>query len=281
MNAVQNESARPPDSSGSVCPALSVHDLSAGYPGARSAVQHASFEVSRGERVGVVGPNGAGKSTLFKAVVGLIPHHTGHISIHGEDCRTSHRMVGYVPQQEEIDWSFPVTVRDVVVMGRLRKIGWLRWPSRRDWEAADAVLARVGMADFRNRQIGQLSGGQRRRVFIARALAQETDVLLLDEPFSGVDVAAEEEIMETLDLLRDEGVSVVLATHDLSTAIMRFDKLLLLNRRVIAFGEPPAVFTADRLKETYGGRVGVVQGSGETVVIVDEHGCPGDEPAHG
>mgnify|MGYP005848900117 FL=1 len=258
------------------CPALAVHDLSAGYPGVRSAIEAISFEVMPGERVGVIGPNGAGKSTLFKAIVGLIPHHTGHISIHGEDCATSHRMVGYVPQHEEIDWSFPVTVRDVVMMGRTRQIGWVRLPRRRDWAAVDAALARVGMAGFRDRQIGQLSGGQKRRVFIARALAQETDVLLLDEPFSGVDAAAETEIFEVLDLLRAEGVTTLLATHDLRLATRRFDALLLLKRSVLAFGEPEAVFRPETLREAYGGRVGVFTEGQHTFIIVDEHGCPGD-----
>lgn len=255
------------------CPALSVQRLSAGYPGARNAVEEISFEVARGERVGVLGPNGAGKSTLFKAIVGLIPHTDGQISIHGESCRTSHNMVGYVPQHEEIDWSFPVTVRDVVMMGRLRQIGWLRWPRPRDWQAVDAVLARVGMAAFRDRQIGQLSGGQKRRVFIARALAQETDVLLLDEPFSGVDAAAEHEIVEMLNLLRSDGVTVLLATHDLSTA-RQFDKLLLLKQRVIAYGTPEAVFTPETLGLAYGGRIGIFPGVGQTIIIADEHGCP-------
>ncbi len=257
------------------CPALTVENLSAGYPAAPGAVEHATFTVMRGERVGVLGPNGAGKSTLFKAIVGLIPHHTGHISIHGEDCRTSHTMVGYMPQHEEIDWAFPATVRDVVMMGRLRQIGWLRWPRRADWEAVDAALHRVGMLPFHNRQIGQLSGGQKRRVFIARALVQETDVLLLDEPFSGVDAAAEQEILELLDLLRQEGVTVLLATHDMSMAANHFDRLLLLNRRVVAYGPPSAVFTPQTLSKAYGGRIGVFQDGQQVIIITDEHGCPG------
>ena len=241
--------------------------------GNREAMSAISFDVRRGERVGVLGPNGAGKSTLFKAIVGLIPHHAGHISIHGEDCRTSHNMVGYVPQHEEIDWRFPVTVRDVVMMGRLRQIGWFRWPGRRDWEAVDATLERVGMRQYRSRQIGQLSGGQKRRVFIARALAQATDVLLLDEPFSGVDANAENEIMALLDLLREEQVSVILATHDMHMAGRAFDRLLLLNRAVIAYGPPEEVFTPETLSKAYGGRIGVFQADGQTIIIADDHGC--------
>mgnify|MGYP005842027877 CR=1 FL=1 len=256
------------------CPALAVHELSAGYRDAPHAVENVTFAVGHGERVGVVGPNGAGKSTLFKAIAGLIPHHTGYISLCGEDCATSHTLIGYVPQQDAIDWSFPVTVRDVVMMGRVRQIGWLRFPSRRDWETVDALLARVGMLDCRHRQIGQLSGGQRRRVFIARALAQQTDVLLLDEPFSGVDAAAEEEILATLDLLRAEGVTVILATHDMRLAASRFDKLLLLNRRVIAFGAADQVFRPELLEQAYGGRIGIFHEGERTLFIVDDHGGP-------
>lgn len=270
MNAAQPTRI---DSQKNQCPALTVHNLSASYLGARNAASQISFEVMRGERIGVLGPNGAGKSTLFKAIVGLIPHDSGEISIHGEDCRTSHNMVGYVPQHEDIDWNFPASVRDVVMMGRLRQIGWFRWPGKRDWKAVDAVLERVGMRQFRDRQIGQLSGGQKRRVFIARALAQETDVLLLDEPFSGVDAAAGHEILEMLDLLREENVTVILATHDMSMASKHFDRLLLLKQRVIAYGTSAEVFTAKSLGEAYGGRIGVFEDSGQTIIIADEHGC--------
>lgn len=253
------------------CPALVVDTLSAGYPGDRKAIENISFDVQRGERVAIIGPNGAGKSTLFKALVGLIPHTTGHISIHGENCRTSHTLFGYVPQHEAIDWNFPVTVEDVVMMGRVRKIGWLRWPRQRDYQAVKSVLAQVGMDAFRRRQIGQLSGGQKRRVFIARALVQETDVLLLDEPFSGVDVAAEQEIMDTLDQLQRDGITILLATHDLNMASNRFDRLLLIKQRVIAYGQRDVVFTAENLKRAYGGRIGIFRDNGQSVVIFDEH----------
>jgi ABC-type Mn2+/Zn2+ transport system ATPase subunit len=254
--------------------ALSVQDLSAGYTGMRPAVEQVSFDVLAGERVAVIGPNGAGKSTLFKAIVGLIPFNSGSISIHGQDCRTSHNLVGYVPQHEAIDWSFPATVYDAVMMGRTRKIRRILGPSRDDHQRVQEALAKVGLMPFRHRQIGQLSGGQKRRVFIARALAQETNVLLLDEPFSGVDAAAEHEIMETLDLLQASGITMLLATHDLNMAATRFDRLLLLRRHVIAYGTPEAVFQPDLLQEAYGGRIGVFQQGAQTVVIADEHGCP-------
>jgi manganese/iron transport system ATP-binding protein len=264
-----------PAPSDAACPALVVQDLGAGWPGDRTAIHDVSFSVETGQRVAVLGPNGAGKSTLFKAIVGLIPHHTGYISLQGESCETSHTLIGYVPQQEAIDWQFPVTVRDVVMMGRARQIGWLRWPRQRDWAAVDEQLARVGMVDFRNRQIGQLSGGQRRRVFIARALAQQTNVLLLDEPFSGVDATAGEEIMQVLDDLHRERVTIILATHDMGMAASRFDRLLLLNKSVIAFGSRDTVFTAETLSKAYHGRIGIIQEGAESVFIVDEHGCPG------
>ncbi len=256
------------------CPSLLVHELSAGYPGARAAVDSISFAVQPGESVAVLGPNGAGKSTLFKAIVGLLPHHTGYISLYGQDCAISHTLIGYVPQQERVDWHFPATVRDVVMMSRVRQIGWFRWPRHADWEAVDEALARVGMADLRGRQIGELSGGQRRRVFIARALAQQTNVLLLDEPFSGVDAAAGEEIMAVLDALHADGITIILATHDFHLAATRFDKVLLMNRRLIAFGLPRQVFTAEVLGQAYQGQIGLMMEGQQTVVIVDEHGCP-------
>lgn len=254
-------------------PALIVHNLSVGYPRDRHAVEHVTFDVYQGERVAVIGPNGAGKSTLFKAIAGLLPHTEGEISLHGKDCRTSHALIGYVPQTNEVDWRFPATVADVVFMGRVRRIGWFKFPSRHDREQVMYALEQVGMAHLAQRQIGNLSGGQKRRVFIARALAQETDVLLLDEPFSGVDVAAENEIMETLDALKARDISIILATHDMEKALTRFDKMLLLRRRLIAYGDPESVFTPDNLKAAYGGHVHVIAQGNETFVVTDEHGC--------
>ena len=253
------------------CPALIVENLSAGYSGYHRAIEGISFAVEHGERIAVIGPNGAGKSTLFKVLAGLIPHSTGAISLHGEDCHTSHTMIGYVPQYDNTDWDFPVTVQDVVMMGRIRKIGWFRFPRRRDWLAVESTLQQVGMAEFGKRQIGQLSGGQRRRVFIARALVQETDVLLLDEPFGGVDVAAEHEIMETLDHLQTANITVLLSTHDLNLAATRANRLLILNQRVIAYGTANDALTPDVLSEVYGGRVAFFQKGGHMMIIADEH----------
>lgn len=250
-------------------PALSVQGVSAGYPSARDALQHVSFDVYPGERVAVLGPNGAGKSTLFKAIVGLIPFTEGEISIHGKNCETSHGLVGYVPQHNAVDWNFPATVSDVVMMGRLRQIGWFRFPNRAHQTVVDRLLDQVGLYDLRKRQVGQLSGGQRQRVFIARALAQETDVILLDEPFSGVDASAEREILDVLDRLQEQGVTVIIATHDLSMASTRFDRVMLIRQRLIAFGTPAEVFTAENFQSAYGGHVGTFRDG--AFFIVDEH----------
>ncbi len=252
-------------------PALRVEDFSAGYPGARHVLRHVDFSVMPGEYIGILGPNGAGKSTLFKSIVGLIPHETGCISIHGESCRRSHNLVGYVPQIDAIDWNFPANVRDVVMMGRARRIGWFLPPTPAHWRVVDQLLERVGMTAYRHRQIGELSGGQRRRVFIARALAQETNVLLLDEPFSGVDISAEREIQNTLDALHEDGVTIIVATHDMDKAQKQFDRLLLLKHRVIAYGSPAEVFTPEALREAYGRRVGIIERDDQTIIVADFH----------
>jgi ABC-type Mn2+/Zn2+ transport system ATPase subunit len=250
---------------------LDVHQLAAGYPGKRAVIHDINFSLREGERVAVIGPNGAGKTTLFKALVGLLPHSEGHISLGGRDCVSSHTMIGYVPQQEAIDWNFPVTVYDVVMMGRTRKIGWFRWPRAHDHLTVESALEQVGMMPFRDRQIGALSGGQRRRVFIARALAQESELLLLDEPFGGVDVAAEEEILRVLDNLSRAGMTILLATHNLDVAATRFDRLLLLKETVIAFGTPAEVLQPSLLKRAYGDRVSVIKSEDSTIVVADYH----------
>ncbi len=248
---------------------LAVRDLAAGYNGQR-AVAGFTFDVHTGERIGIVGPNGAGKSTLFKALVGLLPHQ-GAISILGASCRESHAMVAYVPQHEEIDLNFPATVWDVVMMGRARQIGYILPPRKRDRQAVREALQRVGMWELRKRPIGQLSGGQRRRVFVARALAQQASVLLLDEPFSGVDAAAEGDIFQVLDVLREEGVAVLLATHNLAQAATHYDKLMLISGgRMIAFGAPQDVYTPDNLARTFGERIALWREGDQYVVVPDK-----------
>lgn len=247
---------------------MTVRDLAAGYNGFRT-IEGVSFDVYPGERIAIIGPNGAGKSTLFKALVGLLPHH-GAISIQGAPCRQSHTMIGYVPQHEAIDWKFPATVWDVVMMGRARQIGYVLPPRRRDRQAVRDALARVGMWALRKRPIGELSGGQRRRVFVARALAQQASVLLMDEPFSGVDAAAENDIFQVLDVLRDEGVAVLLATHNLAQAGTRYDKVMMISEgRVLAYGPPAEIYTPDTLGATFGDRIRLFQDGGQFVIVAD------------
>jgi len=245
---------------------LEVQNLAAGYVGVKHALCNLSLKVEPGERVGILGPNGAGKSTFFKAVAGLIPLQAGKIYIHGQPHTCPDVSVGYVAQSDEVDWRFPVTVREVVMMGLLRQVGFLLPPRRRHWQKVETLLERVGMSDFAGRPIGSLSGGQRRRVFIARALAQDTPILLLDEPFSGLDVHAEAEISDLLLRLSAEGVTQLISTHDLGVAETFFDKILLLKREPICYGTPAEVMTPDYLRQAYGRRVGVVAGG---VAVVD------------
>lgn len=252
--------------------ALDVHRLAAGYPNDRHAIHDVTFTVQPAERVAVIGPNGAGKSTLFKAIVGLLPFTMGHISIYGDDCRKSHDYVGYVPQHEAVDWTFPVSVYDVVMMGRTRHIGWFRWAGQRDHERVGALLDELNLSDIANRQIGRLSGGQKRRVFIARALAQNTRVLLMDEPFTGVDRVAENDIMATLDVLTEKGITLLVATHDMGKAAQHFDKVLLMKRQLLAFDRPERVMIPSILSGAYGGGLHIYQDEHETVLFTDEHG---------
>lgn len=254
--------------------ALRLAEISAGYGQGPDVLEHVHLAIAPGERVAVVGPNGAGKSTLFKVVVGLMPHRTGDVLVHGHSHRAGDcPSIGYVPQREAVDWRFPLSVADVVVMGTLRQVGWLRWPGRGQRAAAQRALEQVGLAQLANRPIGDLSGGQQQRVFIARALAQRADVLLLDEPFSGVDVEGQEAIFDVLDDLRQSRVTVLLSTHDLEMAATRFDRLVLLNRRVVADGPAKIVLTPDCLAAAYGGRL-VVWRDGQHVAITADGCCP-------
>lgn len=261
------------DPNGQSQPALRVTQLSAGYPGDRRAIHDLSFAIAHGERVALIGPNGAGKSTLFKAIAGLIPFTNGDISVYGEDCRGSHAYVGYVPQQSDIDWSFPVTVYDVVMMGRARQNRWLPWPRREDRVQVQAFLEQLSLADLAGRQISELSGGQKRRVFIARALAQQANILLMDEPFTGVDTAAQDEIMNTLNVLTAQGITMLIATHDMGRAADHFNRVLLLKSRLLAYGSPAEVMQPDVLQQAYGGALRVFHQGQETLIIADEHGA--------
>jgi anchored repeat-type ABC transporter ATP-binding subunit len=247
---------------------LDIDCVSVRY-GGDAVLQEVSLRVAHGAQVAVVGPNGAGKSTLFKALVGLLPLRSGRILVHGRPAGVRTDPVAYVPQREEVDWHFPVTVADVVMMGRYGRIGWLRRPGPADRQAVAAALDLMDLTDLARRPIGDLSGGQQQRVFLARALAQEPHVLLLDEPFTGVDVAGRQKTLDVLTALRDRDVTVLVSTHDLELAATRFEHVVLLNRRVIAQGPPAQVLTAEHISEAFGGRAHVFQG----MVVIDEC-CP-------
>jgi len=239
-------------------PAIEVRNLTVSYR-EQPAIRHVSFQIEPGLLVGLVGPNGAGKSTLLKALVGLVVPDTGSVRIFGRSISQTRRLVAYVPQRSEVDWDYPIGVEEVVLMGRFVHLGLVRRPGVEDRRIAREALRQVGMERFADRQIGQLSGGQQQRVFLARALAQEAQVLLLDEPFVGVDAATEETIYALLRRLQQEGRTVVVATHDLSRAQTAFDRLMLLNQVLVAYGPPERVFTPEILQRTYGGRLTLLE----------------------
>ena len=260
-------------------PALQVDQLSAGYPGNRHALRDISFVVDPGARIAIIGPNGAGKSTLFKAIVGVLPITSGQISIYGEDCHSSHSNVGYVPQQSAIDWSFPASVFDVALMGRSRHIGWFRLPGKDDRDIVRDILDHLSLSELADRQISELSGGQRRRVFIARALAQDTRIMVLDEPFSGVDQSAEQEIIETLEILTNHGITILLSTHHMENATLHFDKILILKGEVLAYGEPNSVMKPENLTRAFGGAIPVFA-HGDELLMFSKDGVGGVPRGH-
>jgi manganese/iron transport system ATP-binding protein len=252
---------------------LQVRDLAVSYNNsAPPTLYDVSFSVPEGTRVAVVGPNGAGKSTLFKALIGLLPIQRGEILIHAVAFGAHQECIAYVPQREEVDWRFPVNVNDVVMMGRYRTLGWLKRPGKPDRDAVRRAVAQMGITNLTNHSIGELSGGQQQRVFLARALAQEPHILLMDEPFTGVDVTTQETTLELLDQLQSQGVTLIVSTHDLNFAAKRFDRVLLLNHRVIAYGAPSQVFTNENLMRAYGAHAMFLDGN----LVVDDC-CPPDE----
>lgn len=216
-----------------------------------------------GQLIAIVGPNGAGKSTLIKAVMGLVPLASGHVTIYGKPAHKAITSISYVPQRESVDWDFPTTVLDVVLMGRYGQLPLFGRPRRRDYEIARQCLVKVGMQDLEKRQISQLSGGQQQRVFLARALAQQTRIYLMDEPFAGVDAATEKAIVAILQQLRQQGSTVAVVHHDLQTVPEYFDQVLLLNLRCVAYGPVQEVFTPENLNKTYGGRLHLLTDVGE------------------
>ncbi|MBL8908619.1 MAG: manganese/iron ABC transporter ATP-binding protein [Rhizobiales bacterium] len=236
-------------------PTITVSDVTATYPNGVTAVRDASFALGTGTICALVGVNGSGKSTLFKTLMGIIRPAKGTVSISGMTVRDALKrgLVAYVPQSEEVDWSFPVLVEDVVMMGRYGHMNLLRIPSAADRKAVDEALARVAMTEFRHRQIGELSGGQKKRVFLARALAQGSEVILLDEPFTGVDVKTEEAIIDLMRQLKHEGRLMLVSTHNLGSVPDFCDQVILINRTIIAAGPTATTFTEENLARAFGG----------------------------
>ena len=247
-------------------PILDVQNLSVRYNG-HIALEDISFHLHEGERVAVVGPNGAGKSTLFKVVSGVISPTSGEVNIFGSKPR-GHVCIAYIPQRSQVDWNFPLRVADVVMMGRSAKLGPLNWPRKKDWDFVRHALDTVELSNLTSRQIGQLSGGQQQRMFIARALAQEAELMLMDEPLTGLDTPSQESILSLLDRLKKENVTVMVATHDLEQAANHFDRIMLLNHKMIAFGEPKRVLHTDNLMQAYGARLRSIDNG--SVLTVDD-----------
>lgn len=256
-------------------------DVTAGY-GDRVALDRASFAVEPGSLLAVVGPNGAGKSTLLKLMAGLLTPWRGRIEILGSPPGREARRIAYVPQAELVDWAFPVTVEDVVMMGRFPRLGAIRRPGPVDRRAVAEALAKVHMDGHRRTQIGRLSGGQRRRVFLARALAAEPDLFLLDEPVTGIDAKTQELLMDLLEAEARRGKTVIATTHDLACAAQRFHRVLAVNRTIVAHGPSNLVLDADVLAQAYGGHLLVLEG--RTVVLDDAHhhdeAAPGERHFH-
>jgi len=238
-------------------PAVEVHDLTVSYH-RKPVLWNVDLAIPPGQLVGIIGPNGAGKSTLIKAIMGLIPLSSGWVQVFGQPVERQRERVAYVPQRESVDWTFPVTAIDVVLMGRYGSVPWWRPIGRRNRDHARNCLDQVGMLPYADRQISNLSGGQQQRVFLARALAQESEVYLMDEPFAGVDAATESAIIKLLQQLRAGGKTVLVVNHDLQTAKEYFDMLILLNMRLVAFGSTEEVFTPQLLQKTYGGRLTIL-----------------------
>lgn len=247
-----------------VPPALEVHDLTVAYR-RKPVLWNIDFEIPEGQLVGIVGPNGAGKTTLIKAILGLVGLASGRVDIYGKPYAQQRKMIGYVPQRETVDWEFPVTVRDVVLMGTYGSLGWIKRPGAAQRAKADECLEQVGMTEFAGRQIRQLSGGQQQRVFLARALAQDARVYFMDEPFAGVDAATEQAILTLLRTLREQGKTVFVVHHDLQTVRDYFDYVVLLNMRMVACGPVSEVFTTENLHRTYGGRLTILDRAAEAI----------------
>jgi manganese/iron transport system ATP-binding protein len=255
-------------------PVLEVSGLTVEMNG-HKALDDVSFSLQKGDSVAVVGPNGAGKSTLFRVIAGTLVPQAGRITVYGSEPGV-HICIAYVPQSSVVDWGFPVTVFDVVMMGRTRKIGFFKRPGRADRNLVYQCLEMVNIEDMAGRQIGMLSGGQKQRVFIARALAQEAEIVLMDEPLTGLDIQSQNDIFSILASLTARGVTLMVSTHDLDVAAERFSRIMLLNGKLVALGTREQVLKPDILLAAFGGHASVQQGGGGKVVVYDTC-CDGGE----
>ena len=243
-------------------PVVEVHDLTVSYD-RKPVLWGVDLSLPAGALVGVIGPNGAGKSTLIKAMMDLLPTGSGYVRLFNKQINDVRKRISYVPQRESVDWDFPASVFDVVLMGRYGNLGLFKRPRQADEDAAMEALEKVGMQAYANRQISQLSGGQQQRVFLARALAQDADLYFMDEPFAGVDIATENAIIELLRTMRDQGKTVIVVHHDLQSAANYFDWVVLLNMRLVASGPTEQVLTQELLEQTYGGKLTVLSKVGD------------------
>ncbi|MCU0484483.1 MAG: metal ABC transporter ATP-binding protein [Anaerolineales bacterium] len=251
---LQRLSARERHHAGS--PVLEVSHLNVKY-GSRFVLEDITFRLERGQRIAVVGPNGAGKSTLFKVIAGVIPPSSGNVNVYGEG-PGGHICIAYVPQRSQVDWHFPVSIYDVVMMGRVGALGYGRIPGTRDHQLVQQCLRTVGLTELADRQISELSGGQQQRMFIARALAQQAEIVLMDEPLNGLDLPSQEAIFSILNTLQQQKVTVLVATHDLHQAVEKFDQVILLKRNLMGFGSGEQVLTPENLMQTYGGHLHMI-----------------------
>lgn len=254
--------------------ALEIHDLTVAFD-KKPALWNVDIKIPQGVLVGIVGPNGAGKSTLIKAAMGLLPLSSGFVKIFDKSLDEVRQQVSYVPQRESVDWDFPASVMDVVLMGRYAKLGLFNRPKKADKEMAMSCLKKVGMEKFLHRQINQLSGGQQQRTFIARALAQQADLYLMDEPFAGVDAATENTILEVLQGMTSNHKTILVVHHDLQTVTRYFDWVILLNTRLVAFGPAKEVFTSENIQKTYGGKLTLLSDVGD---LLKRENFPNREP---
>ena len=245
-------------------PLLDIHDVTVAYH-RRPVIWDIDLTLNEPRLAAIVGPNGAGKSTLIKAVLGLVPMASGNVQVFGQPVARVRQRIGYVPQRESVDWDFPVSVLDVVLMGTYGQLGWIRRPGRAERDWARQCLDKVGLVSYERQQIGQLSGGQQQRVFLARALAQKADIYFMDEPMAGVDAATERTIFHLLEELRQAGKTIIAVHHDLRTVPQYFDYVVLLNVRLVAAGPLEMVFTPENLRKTYGGRLALLDAAGEAV----------------